>query len=140
MAASGMQQLLSLIFFIFYNYASGMAAAPRHSLRRGLYEDLPTPCMQLCRSQFNFVEMSCVTGGTTRDFPVATNRRQPNCVAPICQARFASGQKILFCPCSALSPCSHFVLSSTNTRFYSNKLQSSDNFRSILASLCLLLS
>ena len=66
------------------------------------------------------VEMSCVTGGTTQDFPVATNRRQPNCVAPICQARFASGQKILFCLGSKMSPSSHFVSSGLNTRFYSN--------------------
>src|SRR5579862_5326601 len=56
--------------------------------------------------------MPCATSGTTRDFPVATNRRQPNCVAPICPARLGSGQKILFCLCSELSPCSHFVTSS----------------------------
>ena len=68
------------------------------------------------------VEMSCVAGGTTRDFPVTANRSQPNCVAPICPARLASGQKILFCLCSALSPCSHFVRGSFNTRFNSNSV------------------
>jgi len=71
-----------------------------------------------------YVEMSCVAGGTTRDFPVAASRSQPNCAAPICPARFASGQKILFCSCSVLSPRSHFVLRSLNTRFYSNSRSS----------------
>jgi len=53
------------------------------------------------------VEMSCVTGGTTRDFPMVTNRRQPNYVAPICQARFASRQKNSF---PAIAPGCHPVL------------------------------